>query len=155
MDWECVATSLDRWNSRNTPIDKDPTSPSSVCRIEITQFGECYICKLCNVSCTSKIAFTQHEMGANHTRRVVLNALFCQEWNENSNTTEQNASYCSETFYESQTSGQIRIEQQSTGNTDETYFCEPCGLSCNSKKQLDCHLQGKKHFKQLRQSILN
>ncbi|CAH8830179.1 unnamed protein product [Trichobilharzia szidati] len=147
---EQLCTSSEDTTQSTTLIDMGLSQITSLCKIEYTQFGEFYTCKVCNVKCTGKMPFLQHVMGSSHKRKFILNAPFCQEWNTNSNSSEQYASHCSGTSSESQTSGQTRMEQRSTGNNDTTYFCELCGLNCSSKKQLDCHLAGKRHLKQSR-----
>lgn len=46
-----------------------------VCRIEHTQFGEVYICRVCNVKCTGKAPFSQHISGSHHRKNCNASKL--------------------------------------------------------------------------------
>ncbi|CAH8444797.1 unnamed protein product [Schistosoma guineensis] len=127
-----------------------------VCRIEHTQFGEVYICRVCNVKCTGKAPFSQHISGSHHRKNCNPNTYFCNECNTSLNSSEQYTLHCSGSKHmrniisssDNSMSEQFGVEQQFNKSNNVPYFCIPCGLSCSSKEQLDSHFLGKKHKKQ-------
>ncbi|CAH8487365.1 unnamed protein product [Schistosoma rodhaini] len=128
---------------------------ADICRIEHTQFGEVYICSVCNVKCTGKAPFSQHISGSHHRKNCNANTYFCNECNTSLNSSEQYALHCSGSKHMRNTISsdnsipeQLGVEQQFNKSNNVPYFCIPCGLSCSSKEQLDSHFLGKKHKKQ-------
>ncbi|CAH8287239.1 unnamed protein product [Heterobilharzia americana] len=128
---------------------------ANVCKIEYTHFGEFYVCTLCNVKCTGRKPFLQHIYGSVHKRNSNSNTFFGNECNANLNSLEQYVPHCNGLGHERNvlpsserlTSGQGCTQQGSVGDNDASYFCTPCSLQCSSKKQLDCHLLGRKHVR--------
>ncbi|TNN05573.1 zinc C2H2 type [Schistosoma japonicum] len=151
----------------SSPMDTIKVSPytsklqnptTDICKIEYTQFGEVYVCMVCNVRCTGKAPFSQHISGSHHRRNCNNNAFFCNECNANLNSPEQYSLHCRGSKHKRNTllssdnsvSEQPGVEHHFNKNNDSPYFCTPCGLICSSKEQLDSHFSGKKHKKQCR-----
>ncbi|CAH8457243.1 unnamed protein product [Schistosoma turkestanicum] len=131
---------------------------ADICKIEHTQFGEIYVCKLCNVKCTGKAPFSQHIAGAHHRRSCNAQTFFCNDCNTNLNSPVQYTLHCGgskhirNTLYSSDNSmsEQSGLDQHFNKSDNVPYFRIPCGLKCSSKEQHQVSLSG-----QFEEYILN